>query len=85
MKETTEATKVSYAKQGRIARVHIHAGSPAFDAQTRRELNRALLQYKADSDAWMAVISAAGPDFAAGSSAPAPGSQQAQREVRTCG
>jgi enoyl-CoA hydratase len=69
--------KVTYTKQDRIARVHLHA---PFDAETRRELNRALLQYKADNDAWMAVISAEGRDFAVGSGEPAPGSQQERRE-----
>jgi enoyl-CoA hydratase/carnithine racemase len=68
--------KVSYTKQGRIARIHLNAATPAFDAQTRRELNRALLQYKADNDAWMAVISSDGLDFAAGSAAPGAGSQR---------
>jgi enoyl-CoA hydratase len=68
--------QVTYTQQDRIARLHITAQSRAFDPQTRRELNRALLQYKADNDAWMAVISAEGPDFAAGSSKHSPGSQR---------
>ncbi len=72
--------KVAYTVRDRIARIHLPAGSPTFDAQTRRELNRALLQYKADSEAWMAVISAEGPDFAPGSAEPAAGSQREQRE-----
>lgn len=71
---------VSYSSDNRIARIHLSGAPPAFDAETRRDLNRALLRYKADSEAWMAVISAAGPDFAAGSSAPAPGALREQRE-----
>jgi enoyl-CoA hydratase len=73
-------TKVTYTMQDRIARVHLHTSSQVFGAQTRRELNRALLQYKSDNEAWMAVISADGPDFAAGSSAAAPGTHREQRE-----
>ena len=42
--------KVTYASENRIARIHIHAGAPAFDMQTRRELNHALRQYKADDN-----------------------------------
>jgi enoyl-CoA hydratase/carnithine racemase len=72
--------KVTYTKQGRIACLRLNAQSPAFDPETRREMNRALLQYKADSDAWMAVISAESPDFAVGSHESATGSQQEQRE-----
>jgi enoyl-CoA hydratase len=73
-------TKVTYTAHERIARIHLHAASPTFDPQTRRALNHALLQYKADTDAWMAVISAEGPDFAAGSSVPASNSPREQRE-----
>jgi enoyl-CoA hydratase len=74
---------VTYTQQGRIARIHLPAASPTsptFDPQTRRELNRALLDYQADPEVWMAVISAEGPDFAAGSSEPAPHSHREQRE-----
>lgn len=74
---------VSYTQQGRIARIHIGGSPPAFDAQSRRELNRALQQYKADNDAWMAVISSDGPDFAAGSSAPAAGATREPHERST--
>jgi enoyl-CoA hydratase len=72
--------KVTYTKQGRIARLHLHASAPAFDAQARRELNRALLQYKADDEVWMAVISAEGANFASGSTVPAHGAHSEQRE-----
>ncbi len=72
--------KVTYTRQDRIARLHISAPSPAFDPQTRRELNTALLEYKADDEAWMAVISAEGPDFAVGSSKHAANSYREQRE-----
>ena len=72
--------KVTYTQQDRIARIHMNSPSHAFDAETRRELNRALLQYKADNDAWMAVISAEGPDFAVGSQEPAHSSYREQRE-----
>jgi enoyl-CoA hydratase len=74
---------VTYTRQDRIARIHLPAASttsPTFDPQTRRELNRALLDYQADPEVWMAVISAEGPDFAPGSSEPAPHSHREQRE-----
>lgn len=73
-------TEVTYTRQGRIARLHLGAASHAFGAQTRRELNRALLQYQADEEAWMAVISAQGPDFAVGSRNQAGGSYRERRE-----
>lgn len=72
--------KVSYSSDKRIARIHLDGAPPAFDENTRRDLNRALQQYRADSEAWMAVISATGPDFAAGSSEPAQNAPGGQRE-----
>ena len=72
--------KVAYTQQDRIARIHMNVPSHVFDPETRRELNSALLQYKADSDAWMAVISAEGPDFAVGSDEQLPSSYGEQRE-----
>jgi enoyl-CoA hydratase/carnithine racemase len=72
-------TKVTYTCNDRIARIHINAASLAFDSQTRRELNNAFLRYRADEEAWMAVISAEGPDFAAGSAKPASGVPREQR------
>lgn len=72
--------KVTYARQDRIARIHLHGGAPFFDSRSRRELNQALLQYKADAEAWMAVVSADGPDFAPGSAEPAQVSRHEQRE-----
>jgi enoyl-CoA hydratase len=71
---------VAYTCKDRIARIHVNAAAPAFDSQTRRELNGAFLRYKADSEAWMAVISAAGPDFANGSVEPVPGVPREHRE-----
>jgi enoyl-CoA hydratase/carnithine racemase len=73
--------KVTYTRRERIARLHINSPAHGFGPETRRELNHALLQYKADNEAWMAVISAEGPDFAAGPANPVPGSQ---RELREC-
>lgn len=73
-------TSVTYTRQSRIARVHMNLPSQRIDGQARRELNRALLQYKADSDAWIAVISSAGSDFAVGSASPAADSPREQRE-----
>lgn len=72
--------RVSYTRQDRTARVHISGAQPVFDVQMRRELNQALLQYKADNDAWMVVISSDGPDFAGGPSEPAAGSLREQHE-----
>jgi enoyl-CoA hydratase/carnithine racemase len=71
---------VSYTSDNRIARIHLSGAPPAFNGQTRRDLNRALLQYRADSEAWMAVISADGPDFAAGSSETAQNALHEQRK-----
>ncbi|MFH1602936.1 MAG: enoyl-CoA hydratase/isomerase family protein [Pseudomonadota bacterium] len=72
--------EVTYTKQDRIARLQIDNPSNLFGPQTRRDLNRALLQYKADDEAWMAVISAEGPDFALGSRDQA----SSYRERREC-
>ncbi len=73
-------TQVTYNRQDRIARIHLHRGPPAFDAESRRALNSALLRYQADSDAWIAVVSAEGPDFALGSGERASAAPGAQRE-----
>jgi len=59
--------EVTYTREQRIARIHIGAPGSAFGAETRRELNEALLRYKGDSEAWMAVISSEGTDFCLGS------------------
>ncbi|MBM3343912.1 MAG: enoyl-CoA hydratase/isomerase family protein [Betaproteobacteria bacterium] len=68
---------VTYTQQDRIARIHMNLPSHRVDAQARRELNAALLQYKADNDAWMAVISSEGANFAFGSD---DGASSSQRE-----
>jgi len=75
--------EVSYTREDRIARIHIDAPSSAFGAGTRREVNEALLRYKADDEAWMAVISAAGADFCRGSRDRAGDTHRERRERAT--
>ena len=55
---------VTYLRQGRVACIEMQLLSGAFDPNIRRELNSALRRYKADRDAWIAVISSEGADFA---------------------
>jgi len=59
-------TELTYALQGRIARIHLQPASGAFSPGMRHELNAALLRYKQDADAWIAVISSEGADFVRG-------------------
>ena len=74
--------EVTYARQGRTAVIHIDAAATgnAFTPELRRQLNAALLQYRHDDDAWMAVISSAGPDFCVGTQEPPPVSTREKRE-----
>lgn len=62
-------SEVTYTRQGRIARIHMHLASGAFGPETRRGLNAALLRYKDDAEAWMAVVSSEGADFGRGAPA----------------
>lgn len=72
---------VTYTQQNRIASIHIEGpGGNALTPQLRRELNRALLEYRHDDDAWMAVISSAGADFCLGTNEPAPASAREARD-----
>jgi len=59
-------TQVTYTRHGRIARIHMQLASGTIGYETRQALNSALLQYKDDVDAWMAVVSSEGRDFARG-------------------
>lgn len=58
---------VTYTREGRIARIHLHAPSGGFDPAMRRSLNSAWIRYRDDDEAWMAVVSAEGSDFLSGS------------------
>ncbi|MCC7079459.1 MAG: enoyl-CoA hydratase/isomerase family protein [Burkholderiales bacterium] len=60
-------TEVSYARHGRVARIHMQLGSGLFGPATRRALHEALLRYKQDAEAWIAVVSSEGADFGRGS------------------
>jgi len=66
--------EVTYLRQERIASIHLNAATRAnaFTPGMRRELNQALLQYKNDDEAWIAVLSGEGTDFCAGSADKAP-------------
>ena len=72
--------EVTYTRQSRVARIHLHPPAGLFGPATRRELHAALLRYKDDADAWMAVVSSEGPHFARGSAEPARGSYHERRE-----
>ncbi|MFA7248177.1 MAG: enoyl-CoA hydratase/isomerase family protein [Dehalococcoidia bacterium] len=73
---------VTYTRQDRIASIHIDAAATgnAFTPEIRRQLNAALLEYRRDDEAWMGVISSAGPDFCVGTQEPAPTSTRERRE-----
>jgi len=71
---------VTYERHGRIARIHMHLPSGTFTREIRRDLNAALRRYKADADAWIAVISSQGTDFGRGSLDASSNSYQARRE-----
>jgi enoyl-CoA hydratase/carnithine racemase len=73
-------TRVSYSRQGRIARVQLNLPAHRVDAQARRELHAAWLQYKDDADAWIAVLTSEGADFALGSADAAPATRRDQSE-----
>jgi enoyl-CoA hydratase/carnithine racemase len=79
-KEEKSMTEVTYTRQGRIARIHLHPRSGLFGPATRRDLHAALLRYKGDVDAWMAVISSEGGNFVRGSVEPAGRTYQERRE-----
>ncbi len=64
-------TDVAYTRHDRIAHIQVQAASGAFSPAMRRELNAALLRYKHDADAWIAVVSSAGADFVGGARQPA--------------
>lgn len=63
-------TEVTDSRQGRIAHIQLRPASVAFNAGMRRALNAALLRYKQDAEAWMAVISSEAADFMSGSPEP---------------
>lgn len=75
--------QVSYARSGRVAHIEMHLPSGTIGPQARRELNTALLQYKSDTDAWIAVVTSEGPDFVVGSAGPAEDTHRARREYAT--
>ena len=72
-------TEVTYTRQSRIARIRWHPASGLFGAATRRDLHAALLRYKDDVDAWVAVISSEGANFVRGSAEPAGRSYRERR------
>jgi len=72
--------EITYARHGRIARIHMRLASGTFDPESRRALNGALLKYRDDADAWMAVVSSEGADFGRGSSAPSSDDSRHRRE-----
>ena len=72
--------EVTYARDGKIAHIRMRPAADAFGPQTRRDLNSALLRYKDDADAWMAVISSEGRDFCRGSSEPTDRTSHGRRE-----
>lgn len=72
--------EVTYSTHGRIARIHMQLPSGSIGHETRRELNAALLRYKHDADAWMAVISSEGLNFVQRSGGPASDTYRDRRE-----
>ena len=72
--------EVTYTRQGRIARIHVHPPLGLLGQATRRELHSALLHYRDDGDAWMAVISSEGAHFVRGSREPSGGNHRERRE-----
>lgn len=72
-------SEVGYSRQGRIARLHLDLASGTFDPKTRRELHAAWLRYKDDAEAWIAVVSSEGSDFACASQPARSASHRDQR------
>lgn len=72
--------QVDYARQDRIARIHMRLRDGVIDAAARSALNGALLRYREDAQAWIAVVSSEGPDFGCGSAAEGADSRRARRE-----
>jgi enoyl-CoA hydratase len=67
-------TELSYMVQDRIATIRLRAPGRGntFTPDLREELNEALLRYRRDDDAWVAVICGEGSDFCRGSGDGAP-------------
>ena len=74
--------EVGYSVEDRIATVRLAAPDRgnAFTPALRREMNEALLRYRDDEDAWVAVVCGAGPDFCAGSADEAPETTSARQQ-----
>ena len=77
--------QVSYQVEERLAMIRLEAPDRgnAFNAEMRRELNQALLRYRDDDDAWVAVVSADGSDFCTGSADEPPATHQELRDRAT--
>jgi enoyl-CoA hydratase/carnithine racemase len=71
---------VTYARQGRIARIQMCLPAGAFTPEVRRELHAAWRQYRDDADAWIAVVSSEGTDFGRSALEAAGKSYQVRRE-----
>ena len=74
--------QVSYQVEDRLAliRLEMPDRGNAFDPEMRRELNQALLRYRDDDGAWVAVVCSDGSDFCTGSADEPPASHQARRD-----
>lgn len=74
--------QVSYQVEDRLAVIRLEAPERgnAFDPEMRRELNQALLRYRDDDGAWVAVVCADGSDFCTGSADGPPASHQERRD-----
>jgi len=74
--------QVTYQVDDKLALIRLEAPERgnAFDAGMRLELNRALIRYRDDDDAWVAVICGDGGDFCVGSADEPPASHQERRD-----
>lgn len=77
--------QVAYDVEERLAVIRLEAPERgnAFNPEMRRELNQALVRYRDDDGAWVAVICADGADFCTGSADEPPGSHQELRDRAT--
>ncbi len=76
--------QVSYQVEERLAMITLQAPDRgnAFNPEMRRELNQALVRYRDDDDAWVAVICGDGGDFCTGSADEPPASHQLTHQQR---
>jgi enoyl-CoA hydratase/carnithine racemase len=75
-------TEAEYSRNGRIGLIELRGSEPGnrFSPRLRRDVNEALLAYRDDAEAWVAVVSSNGPDFCLGTADEPPSSLSARRE-----